>query len=267
MSDGHRELSTWRSTSRTIRDEFPILRREIDGAPIVYLDSANTSQKPQSGDRRDDDVPSRRRTRRSTAAPTASPPRPPTPTRRPASRSPASSTRRSADEVVFTKNATEALNLVAQSWGGANLQRRRRRACSPQMEHHANIVPWHMLARPSAASSCAGSRSPPTASSTSPTSTACSTAPRCSSFTAMSNVLGTLTPVAELCARRPRRRRAGDRRRLPVRAAQRHRRAGVGRRLRRLLQPQDVRPVGHRRCCGAARNCSTRCRRSSAAAT
>ena len=51
--------------------------------------------------------------------------------------------------------------------------------------------------------------------------------------------------------RRARRRRARDRRRLPVRAAQRHRRAGVGRRLRRLQQPQDVRPVRHRRAVGS----------------
>ena len=68
----------------TIPSEFPIFEREIDGLPIVYLDSANTSQKPQSGHRRDDATSWRRRTRRSTAAPTSSPPRPPTRTRAPA---------------------------------------------------------------------------------------------------------------------------------------------------------------------------------------
>ena len=60
-------------------------------------------------------------------------------------------------------------------------------------------------------------------------------------------------PRRRAVRRRPRRRRARRRRRLPVRAAQRHRRAGVGRRLRRLLQPQDVRPVGHRRAVGTGR--------------
>ena len=50
-----------------------------------------------------------------------------------------------ADEVIFTKNATEALNLVAYSWGRANLQRGDVVVLT-QMEHHANIVPWHMLA-------------------------------------------------------------------------------------------------------------------------
>ena len=49
-----------------------------------------------------------------------------------------------ADEIVFTKNATEALNLVAQSWGGAHLWPGDVVVLT-QMEHHANIVPWHML--------------------------------------------------------------------------------------------------------------------------
>jgi cysteine desulfurase/selenocysteine lyase len=52
---------------------------------------------------------------------------------------------RSAHEVVFTKNATEALNLVAGSWGRANLSSGDAVVLT-HMEHHANIVPWHMLA-------------------------------------------------------------------------------------------------------------------------
>ena len=50
-----------------------------------------------------------------------------------------------ADEIVFTKNATEALNLVAQAWGRANLGAGDVVVLT-HMEHHANIVPWHMLA-------------------------------------------------------------------------------------------------------------------------
>ena len=65
---------------------------------------------------------------------------------------------------MFAKNATEALNLVAKAWGRANL-----RAGDPvvitELEHHANIVPWHQLVA-SSASSCVGSRSGPTATST-----------------------------------------------------------------------------------------------------
>ena len=82
-----------------------------------------------------------------------------------------------ADEVVFTKNATEALNLVASSWGGANL-RDGDVVVLTHMEHHANIVPVAHARPGEGASSCAGCRSPPTASSTSPTSIGCSTAPR-----------------------------------------------------------------------------------------
>ncbi len=51
----------------------------------------------------------------------------------------------SADEIVFVRGATEAINLVAQSWGDANLKAGDRILLS-QLEHHSNIVPWQMLA-------------------------------------------------------------------------------------------------------------------------
>ena len=51
---------------------------------------------------------------------------------------------RSADEVVFVRGATEAINLVAQSWGVANLKRGDRILLS-QLEHHSNIVPWQLI--------------------------------------------------------------------------------------------------------------------------
>ena len=64
-------------------------------------------------------------------------------------------------EIVFTKNATEAINLVAGSWGRANLGPRRRGRPSRELEHHANIVPWQMLGEPRRGSRSAGSRSTP----------------------------------------------------------------------------------------------------------
>ena len=84
--------------------------------------------------------------------------------------------------------------------------RGRRRACSPRWSTTPTSCRGTCW-RPSGASSCAGSRSPTTASSTSPTSTGCSTAPRLFGFTAMSNVLGTHHPGAPARRRRPRRRR------------------------------------------------------------
>jgi cysteine desulfurase/selenocysteine lyase len=127
-----------------IKADFPLLSRTVHGKPIVYLDSAATSQKPLSVIEATDTYyrtinanvhrgvyaiaeeattqmeAAREKVRRFIGAP-----------------SPA--------EVIFTKNATEALNLVARSWGGANLSAGDVVVLT-HMEHHANIVPWHMLA-------------------------------------------------------------------------------------------------------------------------
>ncbi len=159
-----------------VRSDFPVLRRQIDGAPIVYLDSGNTSQKPvQVIEAMDEFV-------RTSYAPI----------NRSAYRLAGEATDRfesaraavarlinapQADEIVFTKNATEALNLVASSWGGQEL-REGDAVVLTHLEHHANIVPVADAGGPTAASRSAGSRSPPTAGSISPTSIGCSTAPR-----------------------------------------------------------------------------------------
>ena len=103
-----------------IREQFPLLQRQINGQPLVYLDSANTSQKPRSvidamtrfmetsyapinrsayqlaAEATDAYEDARKATQRFINAP-------------------------NAHELIFTKNATEALNLVAYSWGRANL--------------------------------------------------------------------------------------------------------------------------------------------------
>ena len=55
--------------------------------------------------------------------------------------------RASTEEVVFTRNATEAINLVASSWGEPNIKRAATKSCISIMEHHSNIVPWHFLQR------------------------------------------------------------------------------------------------------------------------
>jgi cysteine desulfurase/selenocysteine lyase len=129
----------------TLAKDFPLLSREVHGRPITYLDSAASSQRPTmvlDAMREYDETThanvhrgvyaiAEEATRRFEAARTnvgrfigA-----PSPSR----------------EVVFTKNATEALNLVAHSWGRSNLGRGDVVVLT-EMEHHANIVPWHMLA-------------------------------------------------------------------------------------------------------------------------
>lgn len=180
-----------------LRERFPIFRREIDGRPLHYLDSANTSQKPTEV------LDAMHRFAETSYAPI----------NRSAYRLAAEATdayegaRRTvarfvnaghADEIVFTKNATEALNVVAQGWGGAHLGAGDVVVLT-QMEHHANIVPWHMLA---ARSGIELRWVPLTADGRLDLADLdrLLDGAKVFAFTAMSNVLGTLNPVAELCA-------------------------------------------------------------------
>ncbi len=179
-----------------VRKDFPIFERFIDGAPIVYLDSANTSQKPRqvidamtsfiessyapinrsayrlAGEATDAFEAARSKVARFINA-------------------------RSADEIVFTKNTTESLNLLAYSWGRANLNTGDVVVLT-HLEHHANIVPWHML---QAERGIVLRWVPLTADGQLDLTdlTALLTDAKVFSFTAMSNVLGTITPVQQLC--------------------------------------------------------------------
>jgi cysteine desulfurase/selenocysteine lyase len=98
---------------------------------------------------------------------------------------------------VFTKNATESLNLLAHSWGRTNL-RAGDAVVLTHMEHHANIVPWHMLA---AERGIELRWVPLTHDGQLDLTTlpALLDGAKLFSFTAMSNVLGTITPVRQLC--------------------------------------------------------------------
>jgi cysteine desulfurase / selenocysteine lyase len=126
-----------------IRADFPILEREVNGHRLVYLDSASSSQKPRqvleamdhyyetthanvhrgvyqiAADATHAFEGAREAVARFLGAP-------------------------SAEEIVFTKNVTEAINLVAHSWGRQNLHEGDA-VLLTEMEHHANIVPWLQL--------------------------------------------------------------------------------------------------------------------------
>ena len=126
-----------------IQADFPILKRQVHGKRLVYLDSAASAQKPQSV------LDAMDRTYResyanvhrgvytiaeeSTAAYEG------------ARAKVAGLLNAPTDEIVFTKNVTEAINLVAYSWARANLTDGDAIVLT-QMEHHANVVPWHILA-------------------------------------------------------------------------------------------------------------------------
>ncbi len=129
----------------TLAKDFPLLTREIHGRPITYLDSAASSQRPTAvlDAMRNYDETTHANVHRGvyTIAEEA--------TRRfEAARTNVGRFIGAPDpgrEVVFTKNATEALNLVAHTWGRTHLDQGDVVVLT-EMEHHANIVPWHMLA-------------------------------------------------------------------------------------------------------------------------
>ncbi len=127
-----------------IKADFPLLGRQIRGRPLVYLDSANTSQKPAAViDAMADYYRTRNANVHRGSYQLAIEATEALEQARDKVRSFINAPDRG--EVIFTKNATEAINLVARSWGGANLQAGDAVVLS-ELEHHANIVPWHMLA-------------------------------------------------------------------------------------------------------------------------
>src|SRR5580658_3198973 len=125
-----------------VRAEFPILQRQVNGKPLVYLDSAASAQKPRAvidamRAAMEGSYANVHRGVHSLANETTE-----------AYEKARENARRlinakSASEIVFTKGTTEAINLVASSFG-QSLQAGDEVILSV-MEHHANIVPWHML--------------------------------------------------------------------------------------------------------------------------
>ena len=127
-----------------LKQDFPIFEREVNGKRLVYLDSASSSQKPNAVlDAMDDCY---RRYYANIHRGVYSIAEEATAAFEDARRKVARfiNARRS-EEVVFTRNATEAINLVAYTWARANLGAGDVIVLS-HMEHHANVVPWHMLA-------------------------------------------------------------------------------------------------------------------------
>ncbi len=181
----------------TIRKDFPVLAERINDKPLVYLDSANTSQKPRvvidalAEFMATQNAPINRSAYHLAAQATD---------RFESTRSKIAAFINAphAHEVIFTKNATESLNLAILSWGRANLKSSDVVVLT-HMEHHANIVPWHMLV----AERGIVLRWIPLTSDFQLDLTDLDTTlagAKVFSFTAMSNVLGTINPVERLCA-------------------------------------------------------------------
>ena len=128
-----------------IRKDFPILTRKINGKPFVYLDNAATTQKPLSVINKISEYYSFYNSNIHRAvydiAEEAT-------DAYELTRSKVGHfiNARSTDEIIFTRNATEAINLVAYSWGRKNIKNGDIIILSEQ-EHHSNIVPWQILAK------------------------------------------------------------------------------------------------------------------------
>jgi len=128
-----------------IREDFPVLRRTVNGKPLVYFDNAATSQKPKAVietlnryyshynanihrgiHKLAEEATLAHEEAREKIAKFIN--------------------AASAEEIIFVRNATEAVNLVAYSWGRANV-RKGDKIVLTIMEHHSNIVPWQLLAQ------------------------------------------------------------------------------------------------------------------------
>lgn len=182
-----------------IRADFPILQREINGKPLAYLDNAATSQKPLAVLQAMDDYyrlrnanvhrgvhtlseeatalyeNARGRIARFINAP-------------------------SSKQVIFTRNATEAVNLVAYSWG-LDALKPGDEVLITQMEHHANIVPWQIIAARTGATLRYVPLDAQGTLRLDLLDELLTERTKLFAFVAMSNVLGTINPAAELVAR------------------------------------------------------------------
>src|SRR6266700_6519836 len=185
-------------TAADIRKDFPILSRQVHGKPLVYLDSTSSSQKPyavidamstyyemyHANVHRgvyeiSEEATAKMEKARVKAARFIN--------------------ARHSKQVIFTRNTTEGINLVAYSWGNANITAGDLIILT-EMEHHSNLVPWQLLAQRT------GARLefiPITGDGLLQLDIyeqLLQQQPKLVAFTHMSNVLGTINPVQEMIA-------------------------------------------------------------------
>ncbi len=182
-----------------IREDFPILRERVNGHPLIYFDSAASSQKPTavldvvrsyyehenanvhrglhalSARATEHYEKSRQRVADFIGA-------------------------KSADEIVFTRGTTESINLVAQAWGAKSLKSGDVILLT-EMEHHSNLVPWQLLAERTGAKLRFVPVNDDGTLKIDNLDSLLTRDVKLFAFTHVSNSLGTINPVAELCER------------------------------------------------------------------
>ncbi|MEN9246012.1 MAG: SufS family cysteine desulfurase [Thermostichales cyanobacterium SRBZ-1_bins_19] len=136
-----RSLAAW---AEGIRGDFPILRRRVNEQPLIYLDNAATSQKPRQVLEAMQDYYCRHNANVHRGVHTLSTEA--TNAYEGARQKIADFIRAgSAAEIIYTRNASEAINLVAYAWGLSTLQGGDEVVLSV-MEHHSNLIPWQLIA-------------------------------------------------------------------------------------------------------------------------
>ncbi|MGA8219313.1 MAG: cysteine desulfurase [Solirubrobacterales bacterium] len=178
-----------------IRGEFPILAREIHGEPLAYLDNGATAQKPlaviDALDRyyREHNSNVHRGVHTLSEEATA--------LYEEARATVASHLGADRRELVFVRNATEALNLVAYSWGRTNLSAGDRIVVT-EMEHHSNVVPWYQVAQEKEADLDWASIDGEGRLDLDAFAALLERGPKLVCVAHVSNVLGTINPIAEI---------------------------------------------------------------------
>jgi cysteine desulfurase/selenocysteine lyase len=180
-----------------VREDFPILRERAHGHPLIYFDSAATSQKPRAVidalrhyyEHENANVHRGLHELSSRATEAYEQAR-----RRVATYLGAAS----AEEIVFTRGTTESINLVAQAWGGKFLGAGDVILLT-EMEHHSNLVPWQLLAERKDARLRFVPILDDGTLDLEQLSLLLTTEVKLFAFTHVSNSLGTINPVSELC--------------------------------------------------------------------
>jgi cysteine desulfurase / selenocysteine lyase len=183
-----------------IRGDFPILDQQVHGQPLIYFDNAATTQKPRpvldalSRYYLTDNANVHRGIHELSNRATAG---------FEAARARAARFINAAhpEEIIFTRGATEGINLVAQAWGAAHI-REGDGVLLTEMEHHSNIVPWQLLAeRTGAKLTFLPISGDVGLLDLSRLDEWFAKNVKLFAFTHISNSLGTINPVADLCAR------------------------------------------------------------------
>jgi len=181
----------------SIRVEFPILSREVKGEPLSYLDNGATVQKPEAVIQAVDEYYRLHNANVHRGAHTLSAEA--TGLYEGARTRVAHLLGADPREIIFTRNVTAAINLAAQGWGADNLGPGDRIVLT-EMEHHSNIVPWHLIAkRTGAVLDWVGIDDEGRLDRES-LSAAIERGPKVVTVTHVSNVLGTVLPVADIVA-------------------------------------------------------------------